>query len=323
MSLSASTTAGVGSAELCAELMVTSRRTLHPLHALRRTNGSVHAYDDDHGDGLQHGGSIMVLRTDNAYNRAYNRRYNTQGDAPSRANSTRFFSLTLRAQNGERCAYWKYLDEMTTIFVAWGPFICFFFSIPFIILALLTLLALSPGRNSIPGSHGGPSSPLPTPVRAYIFLIARRIQHCFLPSPTRVWGPCTATKQSINAFISWCEHAAHRSSASCARACLAGSTWHRGLTARSSSPELVSSPGLLRVEDAAIVSFIRQYVFLLKPQNPFMIELSLSPSFWGTNYLEVVWEKGFGTSSVWRRASRTILSGGCYLGFSIRAAILW
>ena len=47
-----------------------------------------------------------------------------------------------------------------------------------------TTLALPPSSNSDPGSHSGPSFPLPTTVRAFIF-IARRIQH-FLPSSTRV-----------------------------------------------------------------------------------------------------------------------------------------
>ena len=45
-------------------------------------------------------------------------------------------------------------------------------------------LALPPSSSSDPGSHSGPSSPLPTTVRAFIF-IATKIQH-FLPSPTRV-----------------------------------------------------------------------------------------------------------------------------------------
>ena len=47
-----------------------------------------------------------------------------------------------------------------------------------------TTLALPPSSNSDPESHRGPSSLLPTKVRAFIF-IARRIQH-FLPSSTRV-----------------------------------------------------------------------------------------------------------------------------------------
>ena len=47
-----------------------------------------------------------------------------------------------------------------------------------------TTLALHPSSNSDPGSHSGPSSPLPTTVHAFIF-IGRRIQH-FLPSSTRV-----------------------------------------------------------------------------------------------------------------------------------------
>ena len=57
----------------------------------------------------------------------------------------------------------------------------FFFFIPFIILASL---ALPPSSSSDPGSHSGPSSPLPTTVRAFLF-VARRIQR-FLPSSTRV-----------------------------------------------------------------------------------------------------------------------------------------
>ena len=47
-----------------------------------------------------------------------------------------------------------------------------------------TTLALLPSSNSDPGSHSEPFSPLPTSVRAFIF-IARRIQH-FLPASTRV-----------------------------------------------------------------------------------------------------------------------------------------
>ena len=41
-----------------------------------------------------------------------------------------------------------------------------------------TTLALPPSSNSDPGSHSGPSSPIPTTLRAFIF-IARRIQHFF------------------------------------------------------------------------------------------------------------------------------------------------
>ena len=47
-----------------------------------------------------------------------------------------------------------------------------------------TTLALPPSSTSDPGSQSGPSSPLPTTVRAFVF-IARRIQ-LFLPSSTRV-----------------------------------------------------------------------------------------------------------------------------------------
>ena len=56
-----------------------------------------------------------------------------------------------------------------------------FFFIPFIVLALLSR-SLPVRDISCPGSHSGPSSPLPTTVRAFIF-IARIIQH-FLPSWT-------------------------------------------------------------------------------------------------------------------------------------------
>ena len=45
-------------------------------------------------------------------------------------------------------------------------------------------LALPPSSNSGPGSHSGPSSPLPTTARALIFFA--RIIHHFLPSSTRV-----------------------------------------------------------------------------------------------------------------------------------------
>ena len=49
-----------------------------------------------------------------------------------------------------------------------------------------TTLSLPPsGRSSDPRSHSGPSSPLPTAVRAFIF-IARRILHVLLPLSTRV-----------------------------------------------------------------------------------------------------------------------------------------
>ena len=56
------------------------------------------------------------------------------------------------------------------------------FFIPFIILALLS--PSLPSSNSDPGSHSGPSFPLPTTVRAFIF-IARIVKH-FVPSSTRV-----------------------------------------------------------------------------------------------------------------------------------------
>ena len=46
-----------------------------------------------------------------------------------------------------------------------------------------TTLALPPTSSSNPVSHSGPSSPVPTTVRAFTFT-ARRIQH-FLPSSTR------------------------------------------------------------------------------------------------------------------------------------------
>ena len=61
-------------------------------------------------------------------------------------------------------------------------FFFIFISIPFIIFALLSLSLHS--RNSDPGSQSRLFSPLPTTVRAFIF-IARRVQH-FLPSSTRV-----------------------------------------------------------------------------------------------------------------------------------------
>ena len=54
----------------------------------------------------------------------------------------------------------------------------------FHLLSYRTTFALHGSGNSDPGSHGGPSSSLPTTVRAFIFT-ARRIQH-FLPSSTRV-----------------------------------------------------------------------------------------------------------------------------------------
>ena len=47
-----------------------------------------------------------------------------------------------------------------------------------------TTLALTPGSNSDSGSHRGSSSPLPTTIRAFIF-IARSI-HRFSPSATHV-----------------------------------------------------------------------------------------------------------------------------------------
>ena len=65
-----------------------------------------------------------------------------------------------------------------------------FFSLPIFFLHPIcyprtTTLALPPRGNSDRGSHGGPSSPLPTTtVRAFVF-VARRIQH-FLSSSTRV-----------------------------------------------------------------------------------------------------------------------------------------
>ena len=46
-----------------------------------------------------------------------------------------------------------------------------------------TTLVLPPSYSD-PGSHSGPSSPLPTSARVFIF-IARKSQH-FLPSSTRV-----------------------------------------------------------------------------------------------------------------------------------------
>ena len=69
-----------------------------------------------------------------------------------------------------------------------------------------TTLALLTSKNSNPGSHSGPSSSLPTSVRAFIF-IARRSQH-FLPSSTRVelyvptrLGALSSLLLSIFAFL--------------------------------------------------------------------------------------------------------------------------
>ena len=73
------------------------------------------------------------------------------------------------------------------------PITFFFFSIPFVTLALLSRSL--PVTSSDPGSHSGPYSPLPTTVRAFIF-IARMIQH-FLPSLTRV----TAAHQISNKYV--------------------------------------------------------------------------------------------------------------------------
>ena len=61
------------------------------------------------------------------------------------------------------------------IFLFASLFIYFFIvCVPFIILALLSC-SLPVVRSSDPGSHSGPSSPLPTTVRTFVFL-ARRIQ---------------------------------------------------------------------------------------------------------------------------------------------------
>ena len=49
------------------------------------------------------------------------------------------------------------------------------------------ILALPPSSKSDPGSHSGPSSPLPTTIRVFIFIICiARIIQSFLPSSTRV-----------------------------------------------------------------------------------------------------------------------------------------
>ena len=61
----------------------------------------------------------------------------------------------------------------------------FFFSFLHPIYFPRTTLALPPSSSSDPGSHSGPSSPLPTTVRAFRFFIARTIQY-FLPPSTRV-----------------------------------------------------------------------------------------------------------------------------------------
>ena len=71
-------------------------------------------------------------------------------------------------------------DEKVVIYTSY--MYIYIFSIPFIIFALLSLSLHS--RNSDPGSQSRLFSPLPTTVRAFIF-IARRVQH-FLPSSTRV-----------------------------------------------------------------------------------------------------------------------------------------
>ena len=63
-------------------------------------------------------------------------------------------------------------------------FYAHFFSFHPIYFPRNTLLALPPSSNSDPGSHSGPSSPLPTTVHASI-LVARRIEYS-LPSSTRV-----------------------------------------------------------------------------------------------------------------------------------------
>ena len=56
-------------------------------------------------------------------------------------------------------------------YIPW--YICFFFH-P--LYYPRTTLALPPSSNSDPGSHSGPSSPLPTTVRAFIF-IAGILEH--------------------------------------------------------------------------------------------------------------------------------------------------
>ena len=67
-----------------------------------------------------------------------------------------------------------------------------------------TTLALPPSSNSDAGSPSGPSSPLPTTVRAFIF-IASRIQH-FLPSSTRVelYLPTHAARRSQQLILPFC-----------------------------------------------------------------------------------------------------------------------
>ena len=63
-------------------------------------------------------------------------------------------------------------------------FVVYFFLFFHAIYYPRTALALRPSSKSDPGSHSGPSSPLPTTVRAFVF-IAKRLQH-FLPPSTRV-----------------------------------------------------------------------------------------------------------------------------------------
>ena len=63
------------------------------------------------------------------------------------------------------------------------PYIFFFFPIPFMIV-LSSHYSRTPSQyvqrsNSDPGSHGGPSPPLPTAARAFIFVGGDFIHHFF------------------------------------------------------------------------------------------------------------------------------------------------
>ncbi|CAN0506122.1 unnamed protein product, partial [Laminaria digitata] len=95
-------------------------------------------------------------------------------------------------------------------------FTAFFFLHP-IYYPCLTL-PLPPLRSGV--SHGGRFSPLPTTVRAFIF-IARRVQH-FLPSSTRVELCYTARSRQLSMYV----RTGHMCPFTCASRRLFFCCWH-------------------------------------------------------------------------------------------------
>ena len=96
----------------------------------------------------------------------------------SSSRKTRSYTGYLRADTGYLQAV-SYCVPDRCVQVGTWYHTCFFFP-----SSQVLHLHYSPSSNSDPGSHGGPSSPLPTTVHAFTFIV--RIIQQFLPSSTCV-----------------------------------------------------------------------------------------------------------------------------------------